>query len=73
LSEIGAEVDVPLFCGATPMAEFWRLSLTQLRERVIAIGADEQDVDAVLGMLTDARQWFMGPAMAAAWGRRPIA
>jgi len=73
LSEIGAEVDVPLFYGASLMAEFWRLSLTQLRERVIAMNASEQDVDAVLGMLADTTQWFMGPAMVAAWGRRPVA
>jgi SAM-dependent methyltransferase len=73
LSEIAAEVDVPLFHGASPMAEFWRLSLTQLRERVIAQGASKKDVDEVLDMLTDTTQWFMGPATVAAWGRRPIA
>ena len=73
LSEISAEVDVPLFRGASPMAEFWRLSLTQLREPVIAVGASEQDVDDVLAMLTDTTHWFMGPAIVAAWGRRPVA
>jgi SAM-dependent methyltransferase len=73
LTQIGAEVDVPLFCGASPMAEFWRLSLTQLRERVIGVGASEKDVDEVLDRLTDTTQWFMGPAMVAAWGCRPVA
>jgi len=70
LSEISTEVDVPLFRGASPVAEFWRLSLSQLRERVLSVGASEQDVDDVLAMLSDPTHWFMGPAMVAAWGRR---
>jgi SAM-dependent methyltransferase len=73
LSEVGAEADVRLFPGASPLAEFWRLTLTQLRERVIAVGASEQDLDAVLGMLTDTTHWFTDFAVVVAWGRRPVA
>jgi SAM-dependent methyltransferase len=73
LIEIGAEADVPVFRGDSPMAEFLRLSMVQLRERVLGVGASEQDVDRVLDALTDTKQWFMGPAMVAAWGRRPLA
>ncbi len=72
LDDIGAEGDVPFFHGTSPMAEFWRLSMIQLRERLSSVGASEHDVDSVLDLLNDPARWFTGPALVAAWGRRPV-
>ncbi|HLZ71467.1 MAG TPA: class I SAM-dependent methyltransferase [Dehalococcoidia bacterium] len=71
LAELGAEGDVPVFPGGSAMAEFWRLSWEQLREPMRKTGAHEQVLDRALDALGDARQWFLGPATMAAWGRRP--
>jgi len=71
LQEVGAEGDIPMFPGGSPMAQFWSLTWEQVRERILAAGVDEKILDEVLGMLSDATEWFTGPAIIAAWGRRP--
>jgi hypothetical protein len=49
-----------------------RLTLTQLREQLIAHGAvTAAEVDAVIGLCGDPRLAFMSPATIAAWGYRP--
>jgi 2-polyprenyl-3-methyl-5-hydroxy-6-metoxy-1,4-benzoquinol methylase len=71
LEEISAEVDVPLFPGASPLAEFWRLSISQVREGLGGVGASGADVDESLALLADPSRWFMAPALVAVRGRRP--
>jgi SAM-dependent methyltransferase len=71
LELVAAEGDIPMFAGASPMAEFWSLTWTQVRERILAAGVGENILEDVLGMLSDATEWFTGPAIIAAWGRRP--
>jgi hypothetical protein len=73
LAEVGAEGDVPFFAGGSPMAEFWRLTWEQLRQGIVRAGVAEQDVDQALRLLADPQQRFVGPAIVAAWGRRPAA
>lgn len=47
------------------------LTLSQVREHVVAAGGPPADVDAGRDALADPTQWFHGLAMVAARGRRP--
>ena len=71
LHEVGAEGDIQLFPGASAGAEFWSLTWKQVRERILAAGVDGNILDEVQAMLSDPTKWFTGPALIAAWGRRP--
>ncbi len=71
LQEGGAEGDIPIFAGTSPMARFWSLSWEQLRGRMLAAGIDQATLSDVEAALADSTQWFTGPAIIAAWGRRP--
>jgi SAM-dependent methyltransferase len=70
LSDVGAEGDIRMFPGVSPMAEFWRLSFEQVRERIETRLVEKEALDDTLKMLCDATHWFTGPAVIAAWGRR---
>ena len=70
---MGAAGDVPFFAGASPMAEFRRLTWEQLRQGIVRAGAGERDVNQALRLLADPQQQFVGPAIMAAWGRRSAA
>jgi len=71
LQAVAAEGEIPMFPGTSAMAEFWSLTWTQVRERILAAGVDENILEDVLRMLSDTTEWFTGPAIIAAWGRRP--
>ena len=71
LEEVGAEGDISIFRGSSAMAQFWSLTWEQVRERILEAGVGEKTLDDVLEMLRDAKEWFTGPAIIAAWGRRP--
>ena len=72
LADVGAEADFPVFAGGTPAAQFWSLTAEQLRPRLVAAGLiAEGEIEAALAVLRDPQQWFLGPSMIAAWGRRP--
>jgi SAM-dependent methyltransferase len=70
LLEINAEADVPMFPGASPMAEFWTLTWTQVRDQIDSTLGDRGTLADALNMLGDAANWFTGPALIAAWARR---
>jgi|SRR5215469_4942051 len=70
LRDIDAEAVVSMFPGASPMAEFWSLTWTQVREQLDAALGSSATLDEALTMLGDATNWFTGPAVIAAWGRR---
>jgi ubiquinone/menaquinone biosynthesis C-methylase UbiE len=70
LQAVGAEGEITVFPGASKMAQFWNLTWTQVRERILAAGVDENILEEVLEMLRDSTEWFTGPAIIAAWGRR---
>ena len=73
LVDVGAEVAPQHFRGATDAARFWSITWLQARERALAIGADVDRLDRGRDVLEDPARWFHGPAMIAAWGRRPRA
>jgi hypothetical protein len=53
------------------MARFISLSFAQLTPVAVSRGADSAVLDAARAELDDPARWFHGPAMVAAWGRRP--
>lgn len=71
LLDVRAEVDLPLVRGSSPMARFVSLSVAQLTPIAVSRGADPAVLDAARADLDDPARWFHGPAMVAAWGRRP--
>jgi SAM-dependent methyltransferase len=71
LLDVRAEVDLPLVRGGSPMARFISLSVAQLTPVAVSRGADPAVLDAARADLDDPARWFHGPAMTAAWGRRP--
>lgn len=70
LADVGAESEVPILQGASPTAEFLRLTALQLRDLAVAAGATPEQLDEWDGLLDTPSQWFPGLAMVAAWGRR---
>jgi SAM-dependent methyltransferase len=70
LDDIGAESEVPLAEGASPGAEFLRLSTLQLHDLAVAAGVTPDQLDEWDALLTTPGRWFPGLAMVAAWGRR---
>src|SRR5215467_6609579 len=48
LQAVAAEGEVTIFPGTSAMAEFWRLTWTQVRERILAAGLDENILEDVL-------------------------
>lgn len=71
LVDVEARVDLPLVRGGSPTAELVSLTALQQRGPVIARGLDPARFDAGRDELADPSRWFYGPAMVAAWGRRP--
>jgi len=71
LHEVGAEGDIPIFSGASLMAQFWSLTWKQVRAQIQAVLNEDEILDDALRTLGDATKWFAGPANIAAWGRRP--
>jgi 2-polyprenyl-3-methyl-5-hydroxy-6-metoxy-1,4-benzoquinol methylase len=69
LDAVEAEATVPMFPGASPMADFWSLTWKQVREQLDGV-VGGGTLDDVLNLLGDATNWFTGPALVAAWGRR---
>jgi len=70
LTSVTADGDVPLFSRASATAEFWRLTWSQVRERILGAGETAEELDATLNLLRDPTQWFIGPALIGTWGCR---
>lgn len=68
---VEAEVEVQLFCGGSPAGRFWSLTWLQARERLVGAGVDGNLIDRGRAALDDPENWFYGPAMVIASGRRP--
>jgi SAM-dependent methyltransferase len=74
LIDVGAEGRVAFVTGGSPLAEFWRLTWEQLGPKLIRSGLlSEWDVADFAVLLGDPQFVWMGPAIVAAWGRRPAA
>jgi SAM-dependent methyltransferase len=71
LAELSAEGEVVVFNGASPMAEFLRLTAEQVRAKIVHCGAlDGGRFGAAMALLGDPAFWAFGPGTIAAWGRQ---
>lgn len=71
LAQVECEGRLSIWRGGEP-ATVWRLTLTQLREQLIAQGrVTAAEVDTVIDLCDDPRLAFMSQATIAAWGLRP--
>jgi SAM-dependent methyltransferase len=72
LSGVQSEGRLSIWRGGQPGGIVWKLTLTQLREQLIAHGAvTAAEVDTVIALCDDPRLAFMSQATIAAWGQRP--
>lgn len=70
-THVSAEVQVPMFAGGSPQAEFWTITWNQVRDRILARGAQPADLEQAIADLADPTRWFVSSAMIAVSGRRP--
>ncbi|MBN1209818.1 MAG: methyltransferase domain-containing protein [Myxococcaceae bacterium] len=72
LQQVGTDVDMPLFNGGSPAAEFWRLTAEALLPQMEAHGLlTRHELAEAITLMRDSSSWLFGPAMVATWGRRP--
>ena len=73
LQALGVEGDFAFLQGGSAMAEFFRLTGEQMRDKVISSGALSADrFDAGLALLDDPKFSAYAGAGIAVWGSRPI-
>jgi len=66
------EGDFAVLQGGSPVAEFFRLTAEQMRDRVLASGAlSEERLDQAIALLKDPDFWAFTDGMIAVWGQRP--
>jgi SAM-dependent methyltransferase len=74
LADLGCDARATIWRGGEAGGRIWRLTLTQLREPMIASGAlTPAEADAAIALCDDPRLSFLSPLIMAAWGRRPPA
>ncbi len=71
LTGIRAECHAPYFTGGSTLAQFVRVSINQLSERLLTHGATPELLDEMDSQLADLVRWFPGIPFVTAWGRRP--
>lgn len=72
LAGITATADTALYPGGSAWAEFWRETVTELRDRLLASGhLDDRLIDAFLAQCQDPSWWTQTIAFTAVAGRRP--
>ncbi|MFN2638308.1 MAG: trans-aconitate 2-methyltransferase, partial [Gemmatimonadaceae bacterium] len=72
LAEVGAEGDIGVLQGGSPIAEFFQLTGEQMRDEVVSSGAlSAERFDAAMALLEDPTLWAFAGAGVAVWGRRP--
>ncbi|MGH8932563.1 MAG: class I SAM-dependent methyltransferase [Egibacteraceae bacterium] len=72
LADVGAEVDMDLYRGGSPLAEARWLGFEQMRRPALESGIlTEAAFDQGLACLSDPDLWLMDFATVAAWGRAP--
>jgi hypothetical protein len=69
LHGIWADCETPLFEGGSPYSEFWRLTLSQARDLVLAEGISAQQIEQWDSQLGGPGRWFPSMAIVAACGR----
>lgn len=74
LSDVAAEGRAYLMEGGSPGARWFRLSMQQLRGRLVGPGMlSDAEVDRMLALFEDPAWSALSPLIVAAWGRRPAA
>jgi 2-polyprenyl-3-methyl-5-hydroxy-6-metoxy-1,4-benzoquinol methylase len=71
LHDLRCQAITAIYPGRSVEAQFYRVTLIQAREVLLAHGVSELEFDEVLGWLDDETQWFPGPAMVEVTGRLP--
>jgi SAM-dependent methyltransferase len=72
LTDFQAEGDFAILNGGSPMAEFFHLSVLQLRDGIVGSGAlSDAQFDAATALLEDPEFWAFGPGGVAVMGRKP--
>ncbi len=72
LAETGMEAHLPEVRLGAPINDFWRFSLTTLRERILATGLIEEPAyDEAMALFDDPGFSDLSPGLVTAWGRRP--
>jgi hypothetical protein len=69
LRDVWTDCEVALYEGGSVQSEFWRLSLAQARDLVVAEGISPQRIDEWDMLLAQPGRWFPGVAIVAACGR----
>jgi hypothetical protein len=72
LSNVQAEGDFAVLNAGSPMAEFFLLSVLQVRDGIVRSGAvATAQFDAAIALLEDAGFWAFGPGGVAVRGQKP--
>ena len=72
LTDVQAEGDFAILNGGSPMAEFFRLSVLQVRDRIVGSGGvSAAQFDAGIALLGDPGFWAFGPGGVAVKGQKP--
>jgi hypothetical protein len=72
LHDVVADADIQVFAGGRSAgAQLLALSLTQVRDALLAVGCPEENLHHWLALLEDAAEWFPNFAIVGASGRRP--
>jgi len=71
LSEVQVEGRLQILNGGSPLAEFWRLTFTQFRERMLDAGLlSERQADDICQLFANSGFAFTTFTVWAAWGKR---
>jgi hypothetical protein len=70
LEDARADATFPYFSGASPLAEFWKISWGRVRDDVAAAGSDVSAWDRELAELDDRERLFVGPMTVSVTGRK---
>jgi SAM-dependent methyltransferase len=72
MESVEATAETALYNGGSPWAEYWRLTVIELRGRLVASGElDDRSIDAFLGHLADPAWWTQTIAFTAVRARAP--
>jgi trans-aconitate methyltransferase len=71
LADVYADARLEFFAGASPRAELWTLTYTQMWDKLRAAGAPDRLHDELLTALADRTRRFPDFASIGAWGCRP--
>ncbi|WP_083335565.1 MULTISPECIES: class I SAM-dependent methyltransferase [unclassified Rhizobium] len=73
LSNVGAEGDYSILQGGSPVAEFFKLTAEQMKERMFDAGTiDPSTFARSMRLLSDPTFWSFGGGGVAVWGQRPV-